>query len=88
MKLFRKNPGLFPILGLCLFSCPIFIWVLLMFCQNPLFGPYRFMLYFHYSSYKLDSENFQPHFYMGFAYVFQKSLFGPYRLCSYFTCLF
>ena len=43
MKLFRKNPGLFPILGLCLISCPIFIWVLLMFCQNPLFGPYRFV---------------------------------------------
>ena len=38
MKLFRKNPGLFPILGLCLFSCPIFIWVLLMFYQIPLFG--------------------------------------------------
>ena len=43
MKLFRKNPGLFPILGFCLFSCPIFTLVLLMFCQNPLFGPYRFV---------------------------------------------
>merc|ERR1712115_138993 len=88
MKLFRKNPGLFPILGLCLFSCPIFIWVefptsfsygfCLCFVKIPCLAPiglyHKNLTITYRPSFSLPSKHFSTYVLDGFGRFFNDPL--------------